>query len=92
MNTSIVVSAGIVVVIATILVLVAARRDPDVERQRTFTRYVDSVSLLSVFVLLFGVYAAAAQLSRFIINEAHRFGGPSIVDLAGGGFTGGSQD
>lgn len=91
MNIAIVVSAGIVVVLATIIVLVAARREPDGEHLRTLTRYVDSVSLLSVFVMLFALYAAIAQLCQFIVNENHRSGSSSIIDRAGGSFTGGSQ-
>ena len=91
MNTSIVVTAGVVVVIATIVVLISARREVDTERQRTFTRYVDSVCLLSVFVTLFGAYAALAQLCRLIVNPRHRFGGSSILDVAQNSLGGGSQ-
>jgi hypothetical protein len=83
MNTPIVVSAGIVVVIATILVLVAGRRDPDAERSRTVTRYVDSVALLSTFVVLFAGYAIVAELSRFIVNADHRFGSSAIDSIVG---------
>lgn len=88
MNTPIVVMAGIVIVVATILVLVAARREPDAERTRTFARYVDSVNLLSVYVALFAGYAVVAQLTRFIIDERHRFGGsPSFLDAASDSFS-----
>jgi hypothetical protein len=83
MNTPIVVSAGTVVVIATILVLVAGRREPDTERSRTITRYVDSVALLSTFVVLFAGYAIVAELSRFIINSGHRYGNSAIDSIVG---------
>jgi hypothetical protein len=83
LNTPIVVSAGSVVVIATILVLVAGRREPDAERSRTITRYVDSVALLSTFVALFAAYAIVAELSRFIINSGHRFGNSAIDNIVG---------
>lgn len=91
MNSSITVSAGIVAIVATILILVSGRRDADAERQRTFARYVDSVNLLSVFVALFAAYALVAQLTRFIIPERQRFGsGPGLLDVAEGTF--GSSD
>ena len=93
MNSSIVVTAGIVAVIATIIVMVAGRKEPDTERQRTFARYVDSVNLLSVFVALFAGYAVVAQLTRFVIPEDDRFGsGPGLLDVATGSFSGGFED
>ena len=78
MNTPVVVSAGFVVVIATIIVLVAGRRDSDGERLRTVTRYVDSVALLSTFVVLFAGYAIVSELSRFVINSRNRYGSSTI--------------
>jgi hypothetical protein len=93
MNTSIVVIAGIIAVVAAILVLVAARHEPDTERQRTFARYVDTVNLLSVFVVVFAVYAIAADLSRFIVPERQRFGGgPGLLDVAEDSFSGSGLD
>jgi hypothetical protein len=83
MNTPVVVSAGFVVVIATIIVLVSGRRDPDSERLRTVTRYVDSVALLSTFVVLFAGYAIVAELSRFIVNSRNRFGSSTIDGIIG---------
>ena len=89
MNAAIVVAAGIVVVIATIIVLIAGRRDADPERVRTLARYVDAVNLLSVFVVLFAAYAVVAQLTRFIIPERQRFGySPGFIDAASGAFAG----
>jgi len=83
LNTPIVVSAGIVVVIATILVLVAGRREADTERSRTITRYVDAVALLSTFVVLFAGYAIVAELSRFFVNSRNRFGTSAIDSIVG---------
>jgi hypothetical protein len=83
LSTPIVVSAGFVIVIATILVLVAGRREPDTERSRTITRYVDSVALLATFVVLFAGYAIVAQLTRFIVNSNHRFGNSAIDSIVG---------
>src|SRR3954467_13365937 len=83
LSTPIVVSAGFVIVIATILVLVAGRREPDTERSRTITRYVDSVALLSTFVVLFAGYAIVAELSRFIVNADHRFGSSAVDSIVG---------
>lgn len=91
MNSSIIVSAGIVIVIATIIVLISARREPDVERSRALARYLDAVCLLSIFVALFATYAVAAQLTRFIIPASHRFGdfaGPGLIDAAESSFSG----
>jgi hypothetical protein len=90
LNTPIVASVSFVVVVATIIVLVAGRREPDTERVRTVTRYLDSVALLSTFVVLFAGYAIVAQLSRFIINEGHRFG-DGIVDNFVGSASGSSS-
>jgi hypothetical protein len=83
LSTPIVVSASIVVVLATIIVLVAGRREPDTERSRTITRYVDSVALLSTFVVLFASYAIVAELTRFIVNANHRYGGGSVDSFIG---------
>lgn len=91
MNSSIIVSAGIVTVIATIIVLISARREPDRERSRALARYLDSVCLLSIFVALFALYAIAAQLTRFIVPASHRFGGfsgPGLIDAAESSFSG----
>ncbi len=92
MNSSIIVSAAIVTVIATIIVLISARREPDHERSRALARYLDSVCLLSIFVALFALYAIAAQLTRFIIPASHRFGGgfagPGLIDAAESSFSG----
>src|SRR6478752_4584216 len=86
LNTPIVVTAGIVVLVATILVLVAGRREPDTERSRTLTRYLDAVALLSTFVVLFAGYAIVAELSRFFVNANHR--GDSAIDSVIGAASG----
>ena len=83
LNTPIVVSAGVVVLVATILVLVAGRREPDTERSRTLTRYLDAVALLSTFVVLFAGYAIVAELSRFFVNANHRYGDSAIDGVIG---------
>jgi hypothetical protein len=83
-NTGLVVSVSIVVVIATIIVLVAGRREPDTERSRTITRYVDSVALLSTFVVLFAGYAIVAELCRFLVSSSHRFGAGAVDTFIGG--------
>ncbi|MBK5287020.1 MAG: hypothetical protein JJE46_01005 [Acidimicrobiia bacterium] len=95
MNSSIIVSATIVVVIATIIVLISARREPDIERTRTVARYLDAVSILSIYVSLFATYAVVSQLSRFIVPASHRFGGysgPGLLDSAQSSFSGGRLD
>jgi len=92
LNTPIVVSAGIVVLVATILVLVAGRRAPDTERSRTLTRYLDAVALLSTFVVLFAGYAIVAELSRFFVNANHRSDSAidSVIGAASGRASSGS--
>ena len=91
MNSSVVGVASAVVVIATILVLVAGRKEPDSEHSRTLARYVDSVNLLSVYVVLFATYAIVAQLTRFIVDERRRFSsGPDLLDVAGSSFSEGA--
>lgn len=92
MNTAVVVSASIVAVVATIIVLVAGRREEDRDRGRTFARYVDAVNLLSVYVALFAAYAVVAQLTRFIVPERRRFGGPGLLDVAESSFAGSAFD
>jgi hypothetical protein len=72
MNVALVVLTIPVVVAATILILVAGRRDPDPDHRRTEARYVGAVCLLSVFVTLFGAYAVVAQLSTFVIDRGER--------------------
>jgi len=79
MNTAIVVSAGIVVVLATIIVLVAARREPDGEHFRTVTRYLDSVSLLSVFAAFLVLMALA-----FGTYGIFRIAAPGVATSGGG--------
>lgn len=92
MNSFVVGVASVVVVIATILVMVAGRKEPDTEHSRTVARYVDSVNLLAVYVALFATYAVVAQLTRFIIDERRRFSsGPDLLDVAGNSFAGGAS-
>ncbi|MBM3672078.1 MAG: hypothetical protein FJW86_07860 [Actinobacteria bacterium] len=59
---------GILVIIAAILILVAGRRDDDVGGTRTQTRYVGTITILTLFVTLLAFYSVVRALTQFIVD------------------------
>jgi hypothetical protein len=70
-----------VAVAGVILILVAGRRDADLDRRRTEARYLGAICFLAVFVTLFAAYAVAAELSSFIIDRTPERGSFSYTPL-----------
>ena len=83
---------AVILIPATIIVLVAGRREADEDRHRAEARYLGALCLLSIFVALAGVYAAVSELAQFVIPANHRFGGASPLGIGnGGGFETGNN-
>jgi hypothetical protein len=61
--------AGIALIVAVILVLVAGRRDDDPAQTRTQARYLGSIMLVSLFVALFAFFGVARALTDLIVDK-----------------------
>jgi len=60
---------GLAVVVATIVILVAGRREADPGAQRTLARYLGALCFLALFTTLFATYFAVAALSDLIVDH-----------------------
>jgi hypothetical protein len=60
--------AGIFLIVAAILILVAGRRDDDRAGTRTQMRYVGTISILTLFTVLFAGFAVVQALTGFIVD------------------------
>jgi len=78
-----------IAVAGVILILVAGRRDADVDQRRTEARYLGAVCFLAVFVTLFAAYGVVAQLASFIVDRqparGFNFDGVSPIPLPSSG-------
>jgi len=70
----------IVLVIAAISVLLAARGEPDPRGYRPVARYLGAMGLLTLFVSLYAAFGAAGSLTDLVVNHADR------ADASGYGF------
>lgn len=61
--------AGIALIVAVILVLVAGRRDDDPGQTRTQARYLGAITLVSLFVALFAFFGVARALTDLIVDK-----------------------
>ncbi len=87
MGIGAIVWVGPILVVGTILVLVAGRRDTDDAGLRTPARYVAAACLVATFLTLFGAFGVVSQLSKFLISNDH--GGFSDIAPDLGAFVGG---
>jgi hypothetical protein len=62
------IAVGVLVVVAAILVLAAGRRDDDVGGTRAQTRYVGTISIITLFVALLAFYGVVRALTEFIVD------------------------
>jgi hypothetical protein len=60
---------GVPVLVATILVLVAGRRDDDAAHTRTQARYLGAIAIVSVFLALFGAFGVVRGLTDLIVDK-----------------------
>ena len=61
--------AGISLIVAVILVLVAGRRDDDPAQTRTQARYLGTITLVSLFIALFAFFGVARALTDLIVDK-----------------------
>jgi len=57
------------VLVATVLVLVAGRRDDDPTRTRTQARYLGTIAIVSLFIALFAAFGVVHGLSDLIVDK-----------------------
>ncbi len=62
----------VVLVVAAIGVLLAARGEPDPRGYRPVARYVGAIGLLTLFVSLYAAFGAAGSLTDLVVNHADR--------------------
>ncbi|MEX2433509.1 MAG: hypothetical protein WEA49_09200 [Acidimicrobiia bacterium] len=59
---------GVLVLVATILILASGRRDEDTGGTRTQTRYVGAIGIITLFVALVAFYNVVRGLTGFIVD------------------------
>ena len=62
------IAVGVLVIVAAILILAAGRRDDDVGSTRAQTRYVGTISIITLFVTLLAFYGVVRALTEFIVD------------------------
>ncbi len=62
------IAIGVLVIVAAILILAAGRRDDDVGGTRAQTRYVGTISIITLFVALLAFYGVVRALTEFIVD------------------------
>jgi hypothetical protein len=60
--------AAVLIVVSIILVLSAGRRDDDAAGTRTQMRYVGTIGIITVFIVLFAFYSVVKALTGFIVD------------------------
>lgn len=61
-------------VVSPIVILVAGRRDEDVDGGRTLARYIGAVCFVALFTGVLASYSAVASLSDLVVNHDEAFG------------------
>lgn len=65
---ALVIIAAVLIIVAVILVLVAGRKDDDAAGTRTQMRYVGTIGVITLFIVLFSFYGVVKALTEFIID------------------------
>jgi hypothetical protein len=63
-----VIVAAVFIIVAVILVLAAGRKDDDPAGTRTQMRYVGTIGVITLFIVLFSFYGVVKALTEFIID------------------------